>query len=184
MGTIPAYPDFANGEIVTDTKLDTIKAAGDFWASPPRCSAYLSAAQTLTTAVAAAIGFGAETYDIVQAGDSPMHDNATNNSRIVARTTGKYMISGQVEFASNSTGVRSVVVRLNAAGVSTGGTLILQSVQGAVTANATTVAFGPIEVALTAGDHIEVFGYQTSGGNLALNAGSAQTFLRVALSAS
>lgn len=100
MGTIPAYPDFANGGIVTDTKLDTIKAAGDFWASPPRCSAYLSAAQTLTTAVGARSGSGLKPMTSCRPA-TPRYDNATNNSRIVARTTSRTRCPGR--WSSRST---------------------------------------------------------------------------------
>lgn len=183
MGTIPVAPSFVAGEKPSGAKMTSIKTAVDFWAGPPKCSVYQgTTATTMTTGVSTVIGFDTELFDVVQSGDTPSHDTATNNSRIVCRTAGKYEISGQVMFASNATGSRVVQVRMNAAGNAASGTQICQTSQGPVSGASTSVPIGPIEVDLAVGDYIEMFGLQASGGNLASNTGRANTYLRMAMS--
>ena len=184
MGTIPTITTFTAGAVLTAAQLNNMKAVSDFWALTPRCYAYQTAAQTLTTAVAAAIVLETEVYDIVQSGDSPSHDLVTNNSRVHVRTTGKYEVSGQVYYATNATGTRSAEIRLNAAGAIGGGTRLSLNQQTAVSGVGTPATAPPIEAALSAGDYVEIFGTQTSGGNLNTAGGSGLTFLRIRLTGS
>ena len=88
------------------------------------------------------------------------------NNRINILTTGTYVPMGCVRWANNSTGLRSVLIKVN-------NTTFYSSPKQLAVAEE-----HPIEtsrkIALTAGDYVEIFGYQTSGG--ALNALShAQT---------
>jgi hypothetical protein len=185
MGAIPAFPSFSAGEIPTAAKLTSIKTAGDFWALTPRCYGYASTATTITTGGnAQVITLDAEVYDIVQSGDSPSHDLVTNNSRVYVRTSGKYEIAAQVYFAANATGVRTGSVRLNAAGSGTGGTALVQTSQSALSTGGTALVFPVVEAALVAGDYLELFGFQNSGGNLATSTGIGVTFLRIKLTGS
>ena len=117
----------------------------------------------------------------MQSGDTPMHDNATNNTRIVCRTGGKYEITGQVQIGSNATGVRTAQIRLNSAGNAGSGTLLAINQQGAVSGGATSVGIIPVEAVLSAGDYIEMFGTQTSGVNLTTVVGAGLTFMRMKL---
>lgn len=183
MGTIPTISTFTAGAVLTAAQLNGIKSAIDFWALTPRCYAYATGTITLTTATYTVVPLGAEVFDIVQSGDSPSHDNTTNNSRIYARTSGKYQISGQVTYAANATGARYIVIKKNAAGAIGSGT-DLYSKATAAASTSTSVDAATIEVDLTAGDYIEMFGYQSSGGNLNVNtsSGAADSFLRMALS--
>lgn len=184
MGTFPTVTAATASQVVTAAYFNTYKTYLDFLASPPRCYAFFSGALSPATATATVVPMASEVMDIVQSGDPGMHDLVTNNSRIVARTAGKYDISGQIEFAANATGARSIIVRLNAAGSNASGTLLYQSIQGAVSGNATTVQISKFPVALNAGDYIEMFAYQTSGAALAIDAGQAQTFLYLSLAGS
>lgn len=185
MGTIPTTPNFAAGEKLTAAKLNQVCDAIDFWALTPRCSVYQTATTNFATSgTAAVVAFDTELFDIVQSGDTASHDNTTDPSRVYIRTTGKYEISGQLVFATNATGVRTAQIRLNAAGASGAGTQLIQTNQGAVTGVPSFVPIAPFEASLSAGDHIEMFGTQTSGGALASSAGSNNTFLRVKLSGS
>ena len=86
MGTIPTFPTITAGTELTAAHLASMKAVADFWALTPRGYAYQDTLATATTAVSLVMPLQAEIYDIVQSGDSPMHDNSTNNSRVVART--------------------------------------------------------------------------------------------------
>lgn len=185
MGTIPTFPTLVDGQIVTATDFAAIKAVSDFWALTPRCYAYQNTGQSLSNSTSTAITLDAEVYDVVQSGDSPSHDTATNNTRLVCRTTGKYEITGQVQFASNATGTRQAQIRLNAAGSGAGGTLLAAATQSPLTGISTSVSVLPIEAQLAAGDYIEIFGVQSSGAALNTTAGFlGLTFLRMKLTGS
>ena len=183
MGTIPTITTFTAGAVLTATQMNNMKDVADFWALTPRCSVYQSSVTSISNSAASwtVVAFQAEVFDVVQSGDSPMHDNVTNNSRIVIRTAGKYEIAGQVQFASNSTGYRAVSVRLNAAGSGSGGTLLAQTNVDASSTTVVSVPLPAVEVDLSVGDYIEAFGQQNSGGALNTVAGSGISFLRVKL---
>lgn len=184
MGTIPTIPSFSAGAVLTAAQMNNVKAVSDFWALTPRCSVYQSAPQSIPNSTVTAIAFDVEVYDIVQSGDSPSHDNTTNNTRVYIRTTGKYEISGQVYYASNATGVRLADIRLNAAGSGAGGTRLVLNQNSPLSGVGTPVACVPIEASLTAGDYVEIFGQQTSGGALNTAGGLGLTFLRIRLTGS
>lgn len=182
MGTIPAFPAFTAGEIPTAAKMNQAKTAGDFWALTPRCSVYANATQSINnTAYVLVTAWDNELYDIVQSGDSPMHDTVTNPERLYIRTTGKYLVSGQIVFASNATGYRGLNLRLNSAGNPASGTSLVFSQQGAINGADTSVMVPPVVWAFSAGDYLEVFARQNSAGALNLSAGRSVTFLTVKL---
>ena len=90
------------------------------------------------------------------------HDNATNPSRITVPTGfgGIYWVFGSVAFAA-TTGAIGAKVQKN------GGDAFASLTQG-VSLNGTSVNIGQL-LNLAAGDYVELFGYQASGGNLAYN---------------
>lgn len=184
MGTIPTWPTITTGQYVTSTVMNQYRDAGNFWARTPRCYAYESTAQTTTTGTWLLVALASEIYDIVQSGDSPSHDNTTNNSRIYIRTTGIYEITGQAQFVANSSGARQATIRLNSGGVSTGGTIIIQNTQSNAGTLTTSVSMTTVEASLTAGDYLEMFAWQNSGGNLDTLAGYSATFMRMKLTGS
>ena len=183
MGTIPTISTFTAGAVLTAAQVNAIKDASDFWALTPRCSVYSSAALSVPTGASTwtVVPFASETFDIVQSGDSPSHDTATNNSRIYVRTSGKYEINGQLQIALNATGYRSVQVRLNAAGSGTGGTQLAVNTVDASSAALVSLPIPTVEYDLTAGDYVEMFVQQNSGGSLNTVTGAGITFLRVKL---
>jgi len=77
---------------------------------------------------------------------------------------------------TNATGQRGINIRKNAAGVQTAGTDIVLDV---FPGNGTTQArpFASVEQQFVAGDYLEMFLYQSSGGILTVNGGIAATFL-------
>ncbi|HEY1179930.1 MAG TPA: hypothetical protein VGF17_27555 [Phytomonospora sp.] len=166
MGTIPTIPSFVAGAVLTAAQLNQINAVSDFWAAPPRCHAEHTTIVSLPNATYTLIPLQSETFDVVQVGDAGMHDLVVNNSRIYARTAGKYRISGQLVFAANATGVRIATVRLNAAGLIGGGTGLLSTNQNALSSGTTAVPLPPDTFTLAAGDYVEMFGYQNSGAAL------------------
>jgi hypothetical protein len=163
MGTVPTPSTFSAGAMLAAATLNQgVRDVLNFILNPPQCQAYDTTGLTLTTGVAATVPLGAENYDEPQPGDSPMHDNTTNNSRITIRTTGKYQIDAYVCFAANATGARRVEV------VKNGAASIVTNSQPATPTVSTTIQASKT-VPLSAGDYIEMQAYQTSGGNLALN---------------
>lgn len=107
------------------------------------------------------------TYDTEDFDTSDMHDNAVNNSRLISKTGGKYMVVAGIDFAINLTGNRSTRLRKN-------GTTIIGSQQ----AGASQAAGDPILQAiaivhLEVGDYVEQLAFQNSGG--ALNIEMADT---------
>jgi len=181
VGTIPVTPTIVAGSQGTAAQINAICDVIDFWASSPKCYAYCTSGPSLTTAVAAVIPLGGEKYDVVNTGDSPGHDLVTNNSRVVAQTGGKYEIVGQVTFASNVTGDRQVQTRINSAGAVAGGTLVVLARTTAIS-GALPVSTPPVTVDLAAGDYIEMFALQSSGGALSVTASDpANTWLQIRL---
>ena len=97
------------------------------------------------------------------------------------RTSGKYEINGQLQIALNATGYRSVQVRLNAAGSGTGGTQLAVNTVDASSAALVSLPIPTVEYDLTAGDYVEMFVQQNSGGSLNTVTGAGITFLRIKL---
>ena len=183
MGTIPTIPTFTAGAILTAAQMNNIKAANDFWALTPRAYVYQSSVTSVANSAASwtLLPMQAEVFDIVQSGDSPMHDTTTDPSRVYIRTTGKYEINGQVQIVLNSAGYRAAQVRLNAAGSGSGGTQLALNVVDASSAALVSLPIPTVEYDLTAGDYVEMFAQQNSGGALNTIVGAGVTFLRVKL---
>lgn len=181
MGTIPTPPTFTTSTVLSAADLNAVGDAITFWADPPRCNVYRAATLSVSSSSWTVIPWTAEDLDKVQSGDSPMHDLSTNPERVYIRTAGRYQIDGQVTWASDSSSTRRHYVRLNSGGSSSGGTLLLSSYQDPLSGIDTSVPLPPVEHQLAAGDYIEVFGYQATGGAINIQAGYGVTYLRVRL---
>jgi len=186
MGVIPTIATATAGTVATAAYMNSIKAASDFWALTPRAYVYQSSVTSVANSAASwtLLPMQAEVFDIVQSGDSPMHDTTTDPSRIYIRTTGKYEINGQVQIVLNSVGYRAAQVRLNAAGSGSGGTQLALNVVDASSAALVSLPIPTVEVSLTEGDYVEAFAQQNSGGALNTIVGAGVTFLRVKLTGS
>lgn len=129
-----------------------------------RANVYAGAAQTLTTAVAAALAMNSEDVD-----PKALHSTVTNNSRITVATPGRYLVVAQVGFVSNATGYRQLGILKN-------GTAVASVRIPAVSGTSMTIQC-VADVLCVATDYIEAQAVQTSGGNLDTVAGSTTTFL-------
>jgi hypothetical protein len=141
----------------------------------PKLHAYQSSAGTvtLTTGVDALIPFDAEISDTING-----HSIVTNNSRYTPTVAGKYKCFGQVATAVNANGNRIAHFRKNGnrdlgapySGfrAPVGADSIGVAVAGAlISCNGTT-------------DYIELWGYQSSGGNLAtFSDASSNSFMQI-----
>ena len=135
----------------------------------PRCRAYLTTAnQSIPSAVSTAVLLQAESYDV-----GNMHDNGILPSRVIVPTggAGLYSIVGQVEFASNATGIREARLYKN-------GALMATQSSNSLSANLLSLQVAFQDQASTA-DYYELQAYQSSGVPLDITFGSNRTFLSV-----
>lgn len=127
-------------------------------------SVFHSVNQSLASGVDTALAFDSERFDDPV---DPLHDPASNNSRLTCRVAGRYLAGGSVRFASNGTGFRRLQIVRNGTGV------IVVSEPAPSSVDSLTV--GVVKpVALGVGDYIELQARQDSGG--ALNVVAAAEF--------
>lgn len=176
MAAVPVETDVTVGQRLTAALWnEDVVAAIDFLLSPPNAQAYASAATVLTTATYGVVAFASEEAD-----NDVMHDNATNNSRVVAKTAGTYLVAASCQIANSATGIRRFQLRKNAAGASGSGTAVLGPISDSNPTAGTSVGLvGSRLITLAANDYLEMFAYQSSGGNLNVNAGAEATFLHM-----
>lgn len=84
----------------------------------------------------------------------------SNPSRVTVNFTGIYQVTGSVAYESNATGSRGVELHRSEDGFKFAGTIVQAA------ANEITVVSCSATVYLKKGDYIELYGYQTSGGDL------------------
>lgn len=176
MATIPTSHTVAVGDKVTAADENTyVRDVTTYWNDRPRCSVYQGTTATTctTSGTTYLMNWDTENYD-----SDSMHSTSSNTSRIVFTTAGMYTIKVSVYFAANATGIRTVDVRMNAAGASGGGTQVMQP-RAAATATSSGQVNGSRDYWFNAGDYIECFATQTSGGSLATVLGSPFTFVDV-----
>ena len=156
---------WAVGDVLTAADLNTYNRDNAKWlgTDKPHCRVRNSANISHTsTGNYQALTFDSERVDV-----GPMHDTSTNTGRITVPTGGGgfYAIGGCIEFASNTTGRRGVQVRLN-------GLTVIARVEATAIAQDLPLSISTV-YQLTAGDYVELMGFQSSGGNLNMQASSA-----------
>jgi hypothetical protein len=145
-----APPDPATGEPQT---------LGDFGPAAlntMRAKTYLTAATTsVANTTETSISWTAEAWDV-----GNLHDLATNPTRFTVPTGGDglYFVEGQVQFAANATGIRSVRIYVN-------GAIVARNDYPAGTTDGLSFQVTAV-LALIAADYVEVKVYQSSGGAL------------------
>ena len=111
-----------------------------------------TAAQSIPDSVETPIAFDAEQYD-----SAAMHDDATDNTRVIAPVTGVYAVTVQIDWASNANPGRELSLRRN------GGPFVAFT----RTEGDTEQQQVSTQVRLQAGDYIEAWAFQES--NVSLN---------------
>jgi len=161
----------ANGTVLT---ADSAEADGVKWATPSStptfvgCSLYKSSNQNASNGVSTAATFEAELFDT-----NGFHDNSTNNTRITIPSgyAGKYLITGVIQWGSNSSGNRVNDIKLN------GTTFLGYSYMDAGGYQSCAVT---MVQDLAVGDYIEMIGYQNSGSTLTIGGGGrGETYFAV-----
>jgi hypothetical protein len=148
--------------LVTTTMMNTrLRDVENWLLNPPHVHAFRSTNKSTNNTAYVLFDMDSELYDW---STSAMHDNATNNSRLVAPEAGIYYISAHVRWAAASGGSRDLLIRKNAAGNPVSGTAIIEEF--------TTPAGGNIGFAhwsgdfvMAANDYIELWTRQTSATN-------------------
>ena len=155
----------SNNQVLT---ADSTTSTGLKWAAAGAsfvgASVYKSANQSLTNATLTAISFNTEYFDT-----DAMHDNVTNNSRITVASGkgGKYLLVGNLVYAANATGFRQFFIRIN------GANTWYSASNPAIPAYASFPNYVSYTFVLdlAAGDYVELFGLQNSGGALDVQGG-------------
>lgn len=126
----------------------------------PCCRTGHNANQSIANTTFTVLAFNTEVYDRDGLGTSTIHDNATNNSRLICRVAGAYSTKACIQWAANAVGIRQVNVRLN------GTTTIGVETRSEVTADVAEVMTVTTDYDLAVNDYVEVVVYQSSGGAL------------------
>lgn len=139
----------------------------EFALNPPRVHAYDNTGIACADSTDVLLTLSGEQYDT----DS-MHSTASNTSRIVFTTAGSYQVNCTVQWPNATYTVSNIMARLNAAGAVGGGTgLRTQNYQ---TARVPQMHFTRF---FNAGDYIEFWLQQTSGGSRTTVAGALATYV-------
>lgn len=140
-------------------KADTIHCREIYVRHIPYCVLRRSSNQTLTTGANTAILFDTEDTDT-----DGLHDLVTNTSRLTISRTGLWLVGAALRFAGNATSFRRTTIVRNS-------TDVLSSMNmETVTAVVQDIALPVVLRRLTAGDFLELFAVQNSGGNLDVQA--------------
>lgn len=157
-----SWYNFDAAEVLSDTNLENkvMKQQGK-----PFVVVHRTGTQSIANNTDVAIQWDAEDLDT-----DTMHDNSTNNTRLTATTAGYYRVHANYGAAGNATGTRDIFFRVNGSGTTP---YKAREIPGTGTADAYVSSGGPLHVALSASDYVEVMVRQTSGG--ALNTTGANT---------
>jgi hypothetical protein len=96
----------------------------------------------------------------------------SSGSILQLNTPGTWKFSLNVRWTLNGTGVRYLDLRKNSAGSSSGGVSLALDTRNATNPNLTAHGLSVTVPGFEAGDYVEAFAYQSSGGNLAFTSGS------------
>lgn len=145
------------GSAVTDPAPGCLELDGSIRSSTPLgCQVYHDSDQTLPSGIWTAAAFNRSQFDT-----DAMHELASNTPRVTCRSGGVYLFSGRLLFSANASGIRGTALRLN------GSTILAQN--GPFTATANDFGLSVTGVYwMDAGDYVELLGFQSSGGNLAV----------------
>lgn len=146
--------DWVTGEIVTSTIMnqhvrDQLKAMAQT-ASKPAVRLRNSAGVATVSGTSKVIPFDTENYDI--AGE---HSTVSNTERITMSIAGRRSCGGTLEFASNATGYRQALIRVN--GSLTIAQQLVPAINGQVTVLSVTTGYH-----FSVNDYIELLAVQTS----------------------
>jgi len=147
---------------------DSSTATGLKWAAPASGSTFVGANvksttdQSISNATFTIANFGGENFDT-----NTFHDNTTNNSRLTIPSgkDGYYLVTCVMQFASNDTGFRAVVLKKNGSDYQNMSWVDADSGNNIWTSASATIS-------CVATDYLQIEVYQNSSGALDVKAGS------------
>jgi hypothetical protein len=162
---VPSQGTVAVGDKITASLWnDDVRDAVDFLISPPRVKVYKTANQSIGTSSWACLTWDAEAFDT-----DTMHSNVTANSRITFTTAGTYQITYNAMWGNNSTGLRNHTIEKNGNTTQGNGTPIIEPFAISPVAATHSGASISVMASFVAGDWIQAFAWQNSGGALNLS---------------
>jgi len=157
--SVPAPPVRAAGSRVTAGIYGSdVTDDVNFLTNVPLFQGYQSAAQSIPNTSLTAIAIDTTVTDTYTG-----HSNVTNNSRYTCQTgtPGWYLVIVSLGLAANATGSRLIEIHKNGAAIK-----LFQSGTDCSHTDITAAFQGITLVQLAAGDYVEGYAYQTSGGAL------------------
>lgn len=159
--TITRLPVGADGYSVV---ADSSAAPGVKWWTPPSCRVYNDASIACSTGVHTTMTFNSERHN-----NAAIHSTSSNTSRLTAPVAGVYAIFGEISYDVNATSSeRGARILLN------GTDVVGYQLQPTNPVNASRVTVYT-QIALAAGDYVELTAYQNCGGTLSARASNAMT---------
>lgn len=153
---VPSPRTFSVGEIEVGAYLNSLRDALNYLLNTPLAILNQANAQSFSNAASAAIAYDGTFLDTYGG-----HSNSTNNSRYTAQVTGWYFVKAGVVWATNATGNRSIQLYKNGVAYPYSWT----AVPAAGTFQDPGVETAAL-VQLNAGDYVEAWATQNSGGSL------------------
>lgn len=167
-GTYAQFTNFAYAFVLSCTKtgadyIRDVQISDLYSGTDIATRARLNSAQSIATATTLKVNLNLAVLDTINAFNSAQN-------RVDIKSSGIYDLSGSVEFLANATGMRAAYIYRN-------GSEIYKIVLGANSASGhvTTVPIPQFSIELVAGDYLELYAHQTSGGALGLNTNAGTT---------
>ncbi len=165
MGTVPTPLDWiaADGTFITAA----IGQAGvgdvlDFLLDPPGAQVRRTTAQSIPVSTQTPIQFDAEDSD-----NDAMHNTGSNTSRLTCNTPGRYLVAGAIPYDGGTTGNREARIVKNGSGSGVAGGRVLIAAPGG---GALVMVTPTIEVAMIAGDFLELAAFHSNAASLTTTA--------------
>jgi hypothetical protein len=155
---VATVPSFTDGAVLHASDLQ-------FLETPPQGGVYQATPQSFTTSTVTAVVWDTLWYD----DDTTMW---SSGSTLQLNTSGTWKFTVNVRWAVNTSGVRYLDLRKNSAGSGSGGVSLALDTRNATSPNLTAHGLTCTAPGLVAGDYVELFAFQSSGGNLAFLTGS------------
>lgn len=159
MATVPSPHQFAVGEGVTATNINTYYSSLQFLLNPPLFKGTTTVNVSIPNNAFTAVAWNNNVVDTYNG-----HSTVTNPSRYTAQVAGWYYVTGGVQWANNASGIRDVLFSVN-------GSIVSETLNGGWTgwnnsglSVGLTGLTGPLF--LNVNDYVELTVYQNTGGAL------------------
>jgi hypothetical protein len=160
MATVPSPHQFAVGEAVTSTNINTYYSSLQFLLNPPIARLAKSANQTVAAGSFVPITFDVSSID-------SYNGHSSGSTKYFAQVQGWYMVAANLQWPNSNVGIRDALIAKN-------GSSIPES--NGTTSNPSNLTPGnpsaTILVQLNVNDFIECWGFQNTGGNVSLGLGA------------